>query len=133
DALNLLRHRAGMPDFTVINQMADPNREDYGYPIADALYEIRRERRVELALEGYRADDYKRWAAHALFQGKRPLGYPFQPTDFPGLPTPQLNEDGLIDYFRDQIPSGFGFRENQDYLNPIPQDELTNNPNLVQN
>src|SRR5690606_28103082 len=90
DALNLLRHRAGMPDFTVINQMADPNREDYGYPIADALYEIRRERRVELALEGYRADDYKRWAAHALFQGKRPLGYPFQPADFPGLPTPQL-------------------------------------------
>ncbi|PPL03534.1 RagB/SusD family nutrient uptake outer membrane protein [Parapedobacter indicus] len=133
DALNLLRHRAGMPDFRSITQMDDPNRQDYGYAIDNALYEIRRERRVELALEGYRADDYMRWAAHTLFRGTRPLGYPFNAAEFPALPVPRLNQDGLIDYFRDQIPDGFGFREDQDYLNPIPQDELTNNPNLVQN
>lgn len=133
DALNLLRRRVGMPDFTIVNQFMDPNHVDYGYSVDDALYEIRRERRVELALEGFRKDDYMRWAAHALFQGKRPLGYPFNPLDFPGFPALKVNEDGLVDYFRDQLPDGFGFRENQDYLSPIPQDELTNNPNLVQN
>src|SRR5690606_18002270 len=31
DALNLLRQRAGMPDFRSITQMDDPNRQNYGY------------------------------------------------------------------------------------------------------
>lgn len=133
-ALNLLRRRAGMPDFAVIPQQTDLNRLDYGYAVTDALYEIRRERRVELALEGHRADDYKRWAAHALFFGKRLLGYPYKPADFPGLPTPLLDpESGLIDYFRNQLPNGYRFRAGQDYLDPIPLDELTINPNLEQN
>ncbi|WP_220377735.1 RagB/SusD family nutrient uptake outer membrane protein [Arenibacter sp. P308M17] len=30
------------------------------------------------------------------------------------------------------MPS-YGFREDQDYLSPIPQDELILNPNLEQN
>lgn len=132
-ALNLLRQRAGMPDFEIISQNADPNKLDYGYEISDELYEIRRERRVELALEGYRADDYRRWAAHSLFQGKRPLGYPFKQSEFPDLAAPPLNANGLIDYFQDQLPDGYQFREGQDYLNPIPQDELSLNPNLDQN
>ena len=75
--LNLLRARAGMPDFTVNPQSSDLNPADYGYSISDELYEIRRERRVELAFEGLRNEDYRRWAAHSLFKGKRPKGYPF--------------------------------------------------------
>lgn len=131
--LNLLRERVGMPVFTAIPQ-ADygTNLLDYGYPIDDALYAIRNERRVELALEGQRIDDYKRWAAHALFQGKRPLGYPFLQSEFPGYDTP-LDSNGLIDFFQNELPNGYGFREDQDYLSPIPQDELILNPNLEQN
>jgi len=132
DVLNLMRSRVGMPDFEVHSQNTDPNRVDYGYQIADELYEIRRERRVELALEGHRIDDYRRWAAHALFQGERPLGYPFDESEFPNL-SPALNENGLIDYFAGQLPNGYLFRENRDYLDNIPQDELTLNPNLEQN
>jgi len=132
DALNLLRSRVGMPDFSVNAQSSDPNFVDYGYSISDELYEIRRERQVEMALEGQRVDDYKRWAAHSLFQGKRPKGYPFNSEEFPNY-NPPLDENGLIDYLSAQLPNGYQFRENQDYLSPIPADEITLNPNLDQN
>ncbi|MEX2568181.1 MAG: RagB/SusD family nutrient uptake outer membrane protein [Cyclobacteriaceae bacterium] len=132
DALNQIRARAGMPDFVVNAQTEDHHRLDYGYPISDELYEIRRERRVELALEGHRADDYRRWAAHDLFIGKRPKGYPFNQSEYPDF-NPPLDENGLIDFFQNRLPNGFQFRENQDYLNPIPVVELTLNPNLTQN
>src|SRR5690606_40004537 len=132
DVLNTLRTRVDMPAFTVNPQHTDPNLLDYGYPISDELYEIRRERRVELALEGHRANDYRRWAAHKLFKGKRPIGYPFKPEEFPDY-RPALDEKGRIDYFKNRLPNGYGFREDQDYLNPIPIEELTLNPNLEQN
>lgn len=132
EELNLLRKRAGMPDFVVNSQQTDPNRVNYGYTISDELYEIRRERRVEMALEGQRDEDYQRWAAHALFKGKRPKGYPVSKDEFPDYPHP-VDENGLIDYYAAQLPNGYQFRENQDYLYSIPQDEVTLNPNLKQN
>lgn len=131
--LDRLRARVGMPAFSIIPQAEyKDNLVDYGYAVDDALYAIRNERRVELALEGQRVGDYRRWAAHALFQGKRPLGYPFDQAEFPGFSTP-VNEGGLVDYFQSQLPNGYGFQENRDYLSSIPQDELVLNPNLTQN
>jgi hypothetical protein len=130
DELNALRRRVGMPDFKAVTQTK--NRDDYGYEISDVLYEIRRERRVELALEGRRIDDLKRWAAHTLIKGQRPKGYPFLKSEFPAY-NPPLDENGLIDYFKPRLPNGYQFRENQDYLDAIPADELTLNPNLTQN
>ncbi|SDM71443.1 RagB/SusD family nutrient uptake outer membrane protein [Kriegella aquimaris] len=132
DQLNLLRARVGMPDFMVNPQSADPNVADYGYSISDELYEIRRERRVEKAFEQLRQEDWKRWAAHSLFAGKRPLGYPFNESEFPGE-NPILNENGLIDVLQNEIPNGYGFRPGQDYLNSVPESELTLNPSLTQN
>lgn len=132
DELNLLRARVGMPNFKVNPQSADPNKVDYGYSITDELYEIRRERRVELALEGHRKDDYRRWAAHALFKNKRPKGYPFKQSEFPTF-QPVLDENGLIDHYSAVLQAGYKFRENVDYLLSIPQDEISLNPNLVQN
>ncbi len=132
DKLNLLRERVGMPEFTINPQSADPNLVDYGYPVSDELYEIRRERRVELALEGSRQGDYMRWAAHSLFKGKRPKGYPFNAEEFP-IFTPLLDNNGLIDYYVNDMPNGYQFRPGQDYLNSIPQNEIVINPNLTQN
>lgn len=132
DALNLLRKRVGMPAFEIHSQSLDKNRVYYGYSISDELYEIRRERRVELALEGQRDEDYMRWAACALFKGKRPKGYPVDLTQYPDFAS-KVDEEGLLDYFKAVIPDGYQFRENQDYLWSIPQDELTLNPNLKQN
>ncbi len=132
EVLNLLRQRAGMPDFTVNTQSLDKNKMDYGYSVTDELYEIRRERRVELALEGQRYNDYMRWAASALFKDKRPKGYPVDLTQYPDFSS-KVDENGLVDYFKSVMPNGYQFRNKQDYLYSIPQDELTLNPNLKQN
>lgn len=132
EQLNLLRNRAGMTYFKVNPQSSDPNFSDYGYTISDELYEIRRERNVELALEGRRQEDYMRWRAHTLFKGKRPKGYPLSHDEFPNYKNP-IDENELIDYYKNNIPNGYGFRPNQDYLYSIPQDEITLNPNLIQN
>ena len=133
-SINLLRKRAGMPDFKVIN---DPNRKryaDYGYVISDELYEIRRERRVEMASEGFRNEDYRRWRAHNLFKGKRPKGYPVDNTEWEaGVKIPPVDESGLLDPFKTSLPNGYMFDESRDYLEPIPTNEITLNPNLIQN
>lgn len=132
EQLNLLRSRVGMPDFEVNSKNSYFNYDDYGYSISDELYAIRQERRVELANEGFRENDYRRWAAHALFKGKRPKGYPFNSQEFPNY-QPRVDSNGLIDYYYSRLPNGYQFRENRDYLTSIPQDELMLNPNLEQN
>jgi hypothetical protein len=123
-----------MPDFQVLPQGSDLHPINYGYAVSDALYEIRRERRVELALEGLRQMDLKRWRAHKLFKGDRPKGYPFVATEYPNVSFKvYYDSHGLIDLYAKDLPNGYGFRENQDYLTSIPQDELTLNPGLTQN
>lgn len=69
-SINLLRERVGMPHLTP-SVAADPNAVDYGYAITPMLYEIRRERRVELMGEGFRFNDIKRWKAGKLIEGIR--------------------------------------------------------------
>lgn len=132
EALDLLRNRVGMPPFKIIDSNNDFNRLDYGYQIDDALYEIRRERRVELALEDLRGTDYRRWAAHNLFMNKRFMGLPFDSTEVTDY-SPKLNNIGLIDFHYDELPNGYQFDPTRDYLYSIPQDEITLNPNLTQN
>lgn len=135
-SINVLRARAGMPDFDP--NLNDPNLQshsDYGYSIDNALYEIRRERRIELACEGFRAMDWKRWRAHTLFSNKRPVGYPFDQLEWGDqvIPVP-VNEEGLLDPYYDNLGStGYQFNAERDYLDPIPNNELTLNPNLTQN
>jgi len=133
-SVNLLRRRVGMPDFKI---QADPNRKryaDYGYEISDELYEIRRERTVELACEGFRYDDIMRWAAHTLLKGKRPKGYPLDKAEWEGVNINyQVDAEGFLDPYIGQIPNGYGFDPGRDYLECIPTNEITLNPNLTQN
>lgn len=133
-SINLLRRRVGMPDFKVLT---DPNAKrfsDYGYDISDELFEIRRERRVELGAEGFRNIDYKRWRAHKLFQNKRPKGYPVLESEFPeGTKFPAKDENGLLDPFKTELPGGYKFDEGRDYLECIPRNEITLNSSLKQN
>jgi len=133
-SINLLRQRAGMPGFAV---QSDPTRTrfaDYGHPLSDELMEIRRERAVELGAEGFRYDDIRRWTAHKLLKGKRRKGYPFAAADWTGTTINyQTDGDGFLDPFAGQMPNGYGFDENRDYLECIPTNEITMNPNLQQN
>lgn len=67
-SINLLRDRVGMPHLTT-SVVSDPNAIDYGYAVSPMLYEIRRERRIELMGEGFRFNDIKRWKGGKLIEG----------------------------------------------------------------
>ena len=132
--INLLRDRVGMPHLDVGSITPDPDWPDYGYPLTDALYEIRRERVVELFGEGYRFDDLMRWRAHNLFIGTRPIGTMYTDDIKAIYPNEKVNADGFIDPFVDYLSGGaYGFNVDRDYLLPIPTNELTLNDNMDQN
>ncbi|WP_341840326.1 RagB/SusD family nutrient uptake outer membrane protein [Chitinophaga caseinilytica] len=133
-SINLLRARAGMPAFKVQGDANRARYADYGYALSDELHEIRRERTVELGAEGFRYDDIRRWAAHKLLKGKRPQGYPFDKNEWTGRTINyKTDADGFLDPYATAIPNGYGFKENRDYLECIPLNEITLNPKLTPN
>jgi starch-binding outer membrane protein, SusD/RagB family len=84
NTINLLRARLSEPDMPAgmmgkltLNPVADPNavtitgQPRYGYALSPLLYEIRRERRIELAFEGFRWDDIVRWKAGKLVENPK--------------------------------------------------------------
>lgn len=96
-SVNLLRARAGIPSLDMAWANSNPD------PILAAKYsnvsgsnqgvilEIRREKRVEFAMEGYRFDDLMRWA-----EGKELAKIP-EGMYFPGLGNFDLTGDGIAD------------------------------------
>ncbi|MEX2592811.1 MAG: RagB/SusD family nutrient uptake outer membrane protein [Anditalea sp.] len=137
--VNQLRDRVNMPHLTMDVGFTDPNWE---FPnLSPLLNEIRRERRVELAVEGYRFDDLMRWAAAHLI--KRPmLGAKmkqfsdikdtFQPVlDPTAIPTDP--EGYIAPHWNSPAQNGWQFDPNKHYLKPIPSNELVLNPSLEQN
>lgn len=94
-------------------------REDVKMPLvskggsqSEARRALRHERRIELALEGQFWDDIKRWNA----------GPTFYPCDVIG---------GLGEMIQTKFPNGYNLEK--DNLLPIPDSEISLNPNLVQN
>ncbi len=130
-SLNLLRSRAGMPAFTIQADAARSSYADFGYTLTDELYEIRRERAVELACEGYRYDDWRRWRAHSLFAGKRPTGFPLLTSEY--TLSIAINTAGFVDPFKSLLATGYNFNTGRDYLDNIPTNEITLNSKLSQN
>jgi len=115
-SVNLLRSRAGMPAMSLAasNTTPDPVLRAQ-YPnvtgaMSGIILEIRRERRVELAMEGYRYDDLMRWHAGKLLE-QIPEGM-----YFPGLGKYDLTGDGAEDIIligKDQnIPAEDGKEKN---------------------
>lgn len=103
--------------------------------LPSVINEIRRERRIEFIGEGLRWDDIARWAAaDELIVNQRPLGGKFNSVDYPDLSPQEFNlTNGYFDPLEDQIPNGFGFRLDRDYLSPLSTVELNLNPQLEQN
>lgn len=134
-SINILRDRANVAHLTQDVGFTDPN---WNYPdLSPLINEIRRERRVELALEDFRVDDLLRWAATDVI--KKPLlgskyeqwvGKPFAPA----LSGILVNEDGYIaPYLNTLGAAGRPFDPSKNFLYPLPTDELVKNPNLKQN
>lgn len=119
-SINLLRKRVGMPELT--NAFVSEN----GLNMRE---EIRRERRVELAVEGFRYWDLIRWKVAETLLPKAVLGSYFFEGGF-GLVTPALTPDNHILV---QTAETRRFDVNKDYLWPFPVNELAKNPNLDQN
>lgn len=134
--INKLRDRVGMPHMVLGSITPDPAWPDYGYSLPDYLYEIRRERAVELFSEGFRIDDIMRWRAHKLFVGTRPKGA-YYTNELKAInPNLNVDADGYIDPYLNILKgpnSTWGFDPNKNYLLPLPTTELTLNPALTQN
>jgi hypothetical protein len=136
-----LRERAGV---TYVTPMEDPNFSDFGYEISPELQEIRRERRSELSLQGFRLDDLMRWAAHKLIVNKRGKGAYLgkESVLYKSLSEEKrtivdsrtlVNDEGWMDPLSQLLPNGYQFKPNRDYLLPIPPTELSLNKQLHQN
>jgi hypothetical protein len=94
--VNKLRARAGVSELS-LSVAADPVMQASFPDVSAVILEIRRERRVELALEGFRLDDLMRWKAGKLLE-KIPEGI-----YFPSLGKFDLTGDGVEDIYL--IPS----------------------------
>jgi hypothetical protein len=157
-----LRARAGITN-TAMPTTADPYMENYFLnTITDpALLEVRRERGVELMLEGFRFDDIRRWKMGLLMQ------MPYNGVYVPAMNTPYaMNGDGVLNVsFVSATPKSgaipgvyYDIIDNKTislsngtsgniqwlintprvwndkmYYDPIPTSELVLNPNLKQN
>lgn len=159
-SINTLRTRVGMVPMQVGALVTDAyQRSLYTHSVSNLIVEVRRERRIELAMEGFRYHDIMRWKEGHL------LAETFQGMYFPGKGTFDLDGNGKDDFaLVDEKPASpvagiqyyiLGndkalsdgnsgkiivhpttvkvFDENKDYLYPLPSSELTLNTNLVQN
>lgn len=164
-SVKLIRDRVGMPNMNINAANANPDpylSAQYTHvtgPNKGIILEIRRERRIELVMEGFRWDDLMRWKEGHL------VAEQFKGMYFPGLGSYDLDGDGAPDavIYTGTQPSGSGpvylklnsdvslenganggnviingqiskvFDENKDYLYPIPIQERLLNPNLTQN
>lgn len=122
NTINLLRIRAGVATLSLASVPDDPARDSDVSPL---LWEIRRERRSELMMDGFRQWDIRRWGKleyldplvkPAIFMGARiPLR--------DGSDGPAVDENGYI------LPYGAGVTREvaipKNYLDPIPTGERT--------
>lgn len=125
--INKLRARVSMPNLVVgqVNASFDTKRDPAVDPI---LWEIRRERRVELMGEGFRFNDLKRWKK-GTYLNKQPLGAWVRNADYGNrLKINGGGTQGYVEYFGK--PAGW---LDKYYLEPLPTQDLALNPKLVQN
>lgn len=169
NTITLIRKRVGMPSFKLTDVNANPDTYLASqYPLVSgsnkgSILEIRRERRIELALEEFRFDDMVRWKDGKQFVRQ------FKGAYFPGEGAYDLDGDGTNDVYlysktpgdwKGVISSGrlklgsavvlengtYGnvvvnadkisqkvWDENKDYLYPIPTQAIVLNPKLEQN
>ena len=110
-SINLIRNRADMPDLIMADANANPDQwlesEQWGYPNVDkgankgVILEIRRERTIELFMEGFRYYDLMRWKEGKVFEK------PFLGMYFPAPGEYDLDGDGNPDvYLYDDTSSG---------------------------
>jgi hypothetical protein len=129
-AVNRLRNRAKLPNV----------RPEVEADINEMRELIRRERTAELAVEGFRWFDIRRWGIAELVMPGKVVGIAKDPADMPGIPnfkkSPVHDLNSIPDY-TDQLDKRYT-RETRfwyprlEFL-PVPQAEIDINAGLSQN
>lgn len=109
DAVNQVRERVNMPDLPA------------GLSKDEMRYRIRKERRVELAMEGHRLFDIFRWKI-----GEKAM------VPLEGYNTKNLQDLNDLKFKVKEVDSDRNFNTTKGYFWPIPQTEIDLNDNLVQ-
>ena len=121
DALNKIRERAGIPSVEEAWSNATYAATLNKHTTQDGLREIiQQERMIELAFEGHRYYDIRRWK----------LAEKYFTTPIQGW---SVDEDSETNYYQIMDVSQRSFNTPRDYLQPISFTELSRNPNLIQN
>lgn len=121
-SLNLTRLRVNPEMPKLSNELVEAN----GLNMRE---EIRRERTVELFLEGFRIDDLKRWKTAEKEMPQDQLGVMYTGTEYESKWSTQTRplKDGCILLYTDRKWA------QKNYLYPLPSDQRQLNPNLGQN
>lgn len=136
-SINLLRDRVAMPPIDLASIPVDPRYSGDG--VSPLIIEIRRERRVELFLEGHRYNDLKRWK-----QGKKleqpDWGIRWNDTAIDRYPgavistaVDPVSGNTYIDVYQETDWANPVFDEAKHYLWPIPLNVIAQNPDIRQN
>ncbi len=119
--IGALRRRVGMPDSSATNAFVNSNG-------LNMLTEIRRERTVELAFEGFRRDDLRRWKTAEIEMPQALRGVKFVGTEYrqrdPGL---VIGTDIQVDaggFVVSEPAASRQFVVPRHYLNPIPLQQI---------
>jgi len=121
-SINLLRTRVGFTS-KLLNAFVTTN----NLSMRD---EIRRERSVELAIEGFRYDDLVRWKLAETLLPQNLLGAKFIASEWVGTngSSLTLNSDQVL---ITEPASSRHFRTDRDYLYPVPVHEITTSGGTV--
>ncbi|WP_200976000.1 RagB/SusD family nutrient uptake outer membrane protein [Echinicola sp. 20G] len=126
--INMLRERGEVApmEISAVGAEFDPTRDPEVDPI---LWEIRRERGIELMAEGYRFNDLRRWKKMDYTNDPK-LGRWIVGADVNNrIPIQGGAAEGYIQFFPGTPPAW----EDYQYLYPVPSQEIALNPNLEQN
>jgi hypothetical protein len=124
--INKLRARAGVAKLTVDPGFTDPNKDA---DISSLLWEIRRERRVELMMDGFRYQDLMRWKKGVKMDTN------LNPDITLGAKVPanssiKLNAAGYLMVY--DATSSRKFNEDKYYLSPVPTAQVLLYPSDMQ-
>jgi len=121
-SINLLRTRVGFTS-KLLNAFVTTNN-------LNMRDEIRRERTVELAIEGFRYDDLVRWKLAETLLPQNLLGAKFIASEWVGTNGSSLNLNSDQVLITEQASSRH-FRADRDYLYPVPVHEITTSGGTV--
>ena len=137
-SVNLLRDRVGMPHMNVASVPVDPRYA--ADDVSPLIVEIRRERRIELFMEGFRYDDLRRWKQGKKLEDKdygmrwdEANRTRFDPEGKATIKTSEINGVAYLDVYAGTDYAQPVFDESKHYLWPLPLSALSQNPNLGQN